>query len=264
MAATTVQREIWFRAIGTIATSGPTVLCFPHAGGAASAFRNWKARLPKSVNVLATQYPGHEVRWRERVASEVCEIVVPLAMAIRAGKYENLTLFGHSMGALIAFEVAREMRRNGWPLPLHLFVSGSRAPQEQNLRPPIHPLSEADFLDHVRQLGGIPDEVLADVQLMEMLLPVLRSDIRLDETYRYEPEPPLDCDISVFIGAYDPEVSLDQARAWQVQSRGSFQLEIFPAGHWWSPECEDAILQEIASRLSNVAPVSNVATRRLL
>lgn len=252
MAATTIQGDIWFRAIGTIAASGPTLLCFPHAGGAASAFQSWKSRLPKSVNVLATQYPGHEVRWRERAANEVSEIVVPLAMAIRAAKYENLTLFGHSMGALIAFEVAREMRRNGWPQPLHLFVSGSRAPQEQSSGPPIHTLSEDDFLDRVRRLGGIPDEVLAHVQFMDMLLPVLRSDIRMDETYRYEPEPPLDCGISVYIGAYDPEVSLEQARAWQAQCRGSFELEVFPMGHWWSPACEEAILQEIASRLSNV------------
>lgn len=253
-----VQNDVWFRKASPISNADLTLVCLPHAGGGASVFRDWRKHLPHYVEVLAVQYPGHEGRWREALHSEVSGIAGPLATAIAARCSPNLVLYGHSLGAFIAFEVARILRRRGGLQPQHLFVSGSRAPDAATYQEPIHGAPDDILLERLRELGGIPEEVLAHSQLMEVLMPVLRCDLKMDETYRYQSEPPLDCPITAFVGAHDAELSEEQADAWRRHTRLSFDLHVLPGGHWW-PATSEAEILHLITAVSHEIVVKNLA-----
>lgn len=141
--------------------------------------------------------------------------------------------FGHSMGALIGFEFARHLRRHGRELPLHLFVSGFRAPQLRDPGPPMHDLPDAELIERLRGLKGTPEESLRDPELMGLFLPTVRADLKFCETYVYQDEPPLDCPISAYGGASDDRVSERELSAWAAQTSRAFSLRIFAGGHFY-------------------------------
>lgn len=209
------------------------LFCFPYAGGAASIFREWSVYLPNTIEVCPVQYPGREGRIRERAMKQSHELVVAIAAALRPYLDKPFAFWGHSMGALLSFEVVRQLRREKQPEPIHLFVSGHRAPHRPNQVPPIHQLPEDEFIKELGELNGTPEEVLRNKELMELLMPVLRSDFTLVETYTYEQDAPLTCTISAFGGLQDHKVSSEDLKAWVEQTTGSFRLRMFPGDHFF-------------------------------
>jgi len=143
------------------------------------------------------------------------------------------TFFGHSMGGLISFELARYLRREGGPQPVHLFVSGLRAPQLPDSDPPFHDMPEPEFLKELRRLRGTPDELFDHPEMIQIITPVLRADFSVCQTYVYTPEPPLDCPITAFGGVTDPETSDGRLLAWQEQTTSSFTMQMFPGDHFF-------------------------------
>jgi medium-chain acyl-[acyl-carrier-protein] hydrolase len=160
--------------------------------------------------------------------------------------------FGHSMGASISFELARLLRREGRRLPLHLYISGRRAPHIIDRDPPLHHLPEPELLDELRQLNGTPTEVLEHPELMAMMLPLLRADFSVAETYICKPEPPLDTPITVFGGLADKDITRKDLEAWEEHSTASFKLRMLAGDHFFLNTSQPVLLRLLASELSSL------------
>lgn len=159
-------------------------------------------------------------------------------------------LFGHSMGALVSFELTRQLRRQTSFTPVHLFVASSAAPQWPNLSISTHHLSNQSFLQRLVRSGAIPELMTRDKELMELVLPSLRADYEVCETYRYSHEPPLDVPITAFGGLHDTQVSMRQLTAWQEQTRGAFRVRMFRGDHFFLNTSRAELLQEINTELA--------------
>jgi medium-chain acyl-[acyl-carrier-protein] hydrolase len=153
------------------------------------------------------------------------------------------------MGGLVSFELARLLRKKYGLNPAHLFVSGYRAPQVPDPDPPIHALPEPEFLEELRRLNGTPEAVLENAELMQLLLPALRADFAVIETYAYIPESPLDCPITAFGGLQDREVSCDDLEAWREQTNAAFSLQTLPGDHFFLHSAQPLLLQSLSQKL---------------
>ncbi len=229
------------------------MFCFPYAGGGASIYRGWSNGLPAPVEVCPVQLPGREGRLREAPYERLADLVPDLAAGLEGLFDLPFVFFGHSMGALIAYELALELRRRGRPQPLHLFVSGRRAPQVPSDDDPIHDLPEAEFLQQLRDLNGTPEEILNHEELMRLLMPVLRADFSVNETYDYAEAEPLPCGISAFGGLSDAEVPRADLDAWRQRTQGRFRLRMLPGDHFFLVPARDLILESISRDLMEVA-----------
>jgi medium-chain acyl-[acyl-carrier-protein] hydrolase len=227
------------------------LICFPFAGGGPAAFSTWPGLLPPDVDVLCVQPPGRGERLAEPPLRRLDDLVDDLVDALlRADPTAAPTVFfGHSLGAVAAFEVARSLRRRGHPSPDRLLVSGAAAPQTPNTAQ-VHRMSDEDLLEHTRALGGTPDELLRDPKLRAVVLPALRADFAMHETYRYRPEPPLDCPVTAFAGTDDAEVPPTEAALWRTQTTAGFDLHPLPGGHFFLHSARAALLGLIAEALA--------------
>lgn len=237
------------------AQSEPAVrlFCVPYAGGGASVFRAWPDRLPPSVEICAVQLPGRETRLKEPVFTRLGPLVRELAQAILPSLDRPFGLFGHSVGALIAFELARHLRARYGVRPVHLWVAACPAPQLPDADAPIHTLPEPDFKERVRRFNGTPTAVLEHEELMAMMSPILRADFALRETYAYSSEIPLDCPITAFGGVQDHEVGEAALQAWQAQTSRSFRLQMLPGNHFFLQSSQVQLLQGLFADLSRHA-----------
>lgn len=238
----------WLRRYRRLPEARARLVCFPHAGGAASFFRMWARRSPPEVEVLVVQYPGREDRLRERLCDDMATLADAVAEAMRPELDRPVGLFGHSMGATVAYEVAR--RLDAAP-SAGLFVSGRPAPHRQ--RPgALHLRDDDALIAELRRLGGPSDVVLDNPELRDLYLPALRNDYRVVETYRPEPGPPLSVPVTAYIGDRDPEVTPEEARGWADVTDGGFKLRIFPGDHFYLvPHRADvlgAVLRELGVR----------------
>ena len=229
------------------------MFCFPYAGGGASTYRGWGASLPNDLEVCPVQLPGRESRLREPAFTSI-ESMVPAA-ADALAPYLNLpfVLFGHSMGAAISFALARELRRRGLPQPLHLFVSGRRAPHLPAREEPIHQLPDPEFMAKLRELNGTPEEVLQHAELMKLLLPILRADFAVNETHVFTAEEPFDFALSAFGGLGDEDVTREDLEAWRLHTRGRFRARMLPGDHFFVHSARDLILEAVARDLAEVS-----------
>jgi medium-chain acyl-[acyl-carrier-protein] hydrolase len=225
------------------------LLCFPYAGGGVSAFHTWPDKLPTTVEVYAVHLPGRGNRLKETPFTRLSPLVQTLTEVLLPHLTTPFAFFGHSMGALIGFELARQLRRQHGPSPVHLFVSGREAPQLPSPDPPIHALPEPQFVAELQRFNGTPREVLEHPELMQLLIPTLRADFAVCETYTYTSDAPIDCSISAFGGLQDHEVSREQLEAWRDQSRASFSLCMFPGDHFFLDTAEPLLLKTIAQVL---------------
>lgn len=228
------------------------LFCFPYAGGAASIYRNWADELPPDVDVCPIQLPGRESRLTEQPLDDFAAIIQAMTRYLHPYLNIPFALFGHSMGALLGFELARYLRQHYYLSPVQLFISGCSAPQIFDFGRRIHDLPEPEFLEEVRSLNGTPDEVLQHPELMQLLMPVLRADFGVVETYTYTPGDPLDCPISVFGGMQDDEVGRDDLEAWRQQTRGAFQLRMFPGDHFFLHADRALLLAALSEDLSRL------------
>lgn len=209
------------------------LFCLPYAGRGASLFRTWERHLPSEVELFPVQIPGRETRLREPAIDCVVRLVETLEASLSPYFDIPFALFGHSMGALVSFELARLLRRYGKCEPVQLFVSGHRAPQVPLERARLHDLPEPALLEQLRQLNGTPDAVLGCSELLRLMLPTLRADLALCEKYEYRPEEPFDFPIAVFGGTKDSTVSESQHAAWRAHTCQSFTLRMFEGDHFF-------------------------------
>lgn len=253
-------REIssWLPFYNSDSQSRVRLFCFPYAGGSPFIFRNWQASLPESVEVCPVQLPGHVRRLKEPPYRHLKPLVEAIAGTISSVLNKPFTFFGHSMGGLISFELARHLRREGGPQPVHLFVSGLRAPQLPDSDPPFHDLPEPEFLEELRQLRGTPDEIFDHPEMIQIITPVLRADFSVCQTYVYTPEPPLDCPITAFGGVSDPETSDGRLLAWQVQTTSSFTMRMFPGDHFFVNTEQTQVLWALSHELARVAKAVSI------
>ncbi|MBI2893046.1 MAG: thioesterase [Deltaproteobacteria bacterium] len=225
------------------------VFAFPYAGGGAMVtFRGWAQALPKEVELCPVQLPGRENRLRERPIGELAPLIDELVRALGPLFDRPFAFYGHCLGALIGFELARRLRRDGRREPVRLFVSGQRAPQvgySEEVRRVYH-LSDDELIDELRRLGGVPEEVLADREFMGEMLPTLRADFGICGRYVYPPEPPLASPISVYGGAGDIKITEQTLDAWREQTTGGFSLRMFPGDHFFVHTAQVAFLESLA------------------
>lgn len=223
------------------------LLCCAYAGGAATAYRPWSSDVSPDIEIVAVQLPGRENRLREPPLERMDDIVGALHREVRPYLDGTpLTLFGHSMGGLAAFELARALHTT-YPVA-HLFVSACRAPRLPRGKE-LHLLPHAEFLAEIRALGGTPEDVLRNEELLEVFVPLLRADLAANETYRYRPAPPLTCPITAFGGTDDLTVHRAHLESWAVETTGPFSLTMLPGGHFFIGPRRTAVTRSIETSL---------------
>jgi len=229
------------------------MFCFHHAGGGASTYRGWGSSLLSDVEVCPVQTPGRENRLREPPYLNLKPLIPVLADALKPYMDLPFVFFGHSLGSLAAFELARELRRRGWAQPLHVFVSGRCSPELAPREEVIHNLPDAEFLEKIREMNGTPEEVLQHEELMKLLLPILRADFTVHETYEYTEEEPFDAGISAFGGLGDVDIHREDLEGWKKQTRGRFRLRMLPGDHFFINGSRDLVLESVARDLAEIS-----------
>ena len=226
------------------------LFCFPYAGSGASVYRAWPEGLPHDVEVCAVQMPGREGRYGEPLVTDVRALVPPLCAGIAAFLDRPVAFFGHSLGALVAYETALALGRDLSLSPTALFVSAHRAPHLPRERPPIHHLPEPAFLDELRRLNGTPAEVFAEAALLEVVLPPLRADFQMAETYAGSSSGRLSCPVVALGGIGDDRVSRAMLDAWREVTTGPFEAATFPGDHFFITSHRAMVLDLLRARLA--------------
>jgi medium-chain acyl-[acyl-carrier-protein] hydrolase len=243
----------WLVHVSSNSTARLRLFCFPYAGVGAAVYRSWMGGLPHDVDVSAVQLPGREHRLREAPFDRLSELVPAIARGLEAYLDIPFVIFGHSMGALIGFELCRYLRAQNRPCPRHLFVSGRRAPDRPESLPPLAQLPDPAFIEAVQsRWGGLPAGVMREPDLMRLLLPALRADVGLVETYVYAPALPLECAVSCFGGEQDSTVTVADLAAWRDYTTAGFHLRMFPGGHFFLRELRGLVLRAITEDLTPV------------
>jgi len=232
------------------------LFCFPFAGGNALTYRMWGDLLPRWLDVCPVELPGRGSRLREAPFTDIAMLVPTLGRALLSFLDKPYALFGHSLGTLISFELIRYFRKHSLLLPVHFFVSGHTAPNWPMAHSPIHNLPEFQFIQELRKLNGTPEAVLANDELMPLLLPVLRADFAMNETYAYRDSLPLDCPITAFGGTEDRDVTRESLEAWSKETRGKFSLTMLAGDHFFIQSSQKVILASVENELSQHAQQS--------
>ena len=251
------MNDAWLNRIAPRKWASARLFCFAYAGGGPSIFRLWPAGLPHQLDVCAVQLPGRQNRLNEPPIASIPKIVEALTVAMSPFLDMPYALFGHSMGAVLAWEVARTLVLRGGQEPTYLFVSGRRAPHIEDTAPPLHKLTDDDFVRELnRRYGGIPTELLRDRDVLGLLLPGLRSDIAALETFTPASRPPLRCPISAFGGSHDPQTPHAYLEAWRKETSNAFRVRIFPGDHFFLDQRRPEVLAELTA---NLLPVLGAA-----
>ncbi|WP_367044711.1 alpha/beta fold hydrolase [Streptomyces sp. Je 1-332] len=243
----------WLRRFTQTSDAELRLVCFPHAGGAATAYVPLSRALAPAVDVLAVQYPGRQERRLEAPAASLTSLAESVAdeLMTAMGTGVPYAFFGHSMGAAIAYETALRIEELGGTMPVRLFLSGrgapTPAPRGSDL---VH--DDAELIEKIRSLGGTATGVLDEPDLLEMVLPALRADYGILGGYHWSPRPPLDTPFTVLVGDADPVVATADARAWLEHSTAQGEFHVLPGGHFY-----------LDSRTAAVAEVIGAALRRV-
>jgi medium-chain acyl-[acyl-carrier-protein] hydrolase len=228
------------------------LFCFPHAGVGPSVFRGWADDLPVDTEICLIQLPGRESRLRETPYSSIASLMPMLMEAMSPLVDKPFALYGHSLGALVAFECALHLRRLHHVEPVQFFVGATPAPQLPWRHSPVRSLPEEDFLSAMEErYGALPREVLADAEMRALVLPILRADVIAFETYKYSPEPPFNCDMTVFGGIHDHVVTRTELESWRDHISGRFRLQMLDGNHLFLKSCRTQLLESIAGELNS-------------
>lgn len=242
--------DLWLRRYHPEPAARSVLVCFPHAGGSAGYFHPLSAALSPDVEVVALQYPGRQDRRAEPFPAELPSFADAIAAVLAAAPDGRPFAFlGHSMGAILAFEVAVRLQQAGRTGPERLFVSGRRAPSTVRDER-VHLRADAGLVAEMRRLAGTDARLLEDPDVLAMILPATRADYRVIETYRWRPGPPLDCPISILIGDSDPKATVDEARAWERHTGRGSSLHVFPGGHFYLAEHAAAVVDLVRAELA--------------
>ncbi|ARU88531.1 thioesterase II family protein [Pseudomonas sp. M30-35] len=240
----------WFSLLRGKTAATLRLYCFPYAGAGHTVFQHWRAQLPTDIELALIKLPGRGARFGEPQAASLDAMVGMLAQAIENAEEgpEHFAFFGHSMGALLAFETARILQKRGLS-PSALLVSARTAPSTQGWRERLSDLPDAAFLEHIRNMNGIPQELCESPEWLELFLPIIRADFALCENYSYRPGPPLACPINVLAGRDDANVPLPLLDAWAHETRADCQTQLFAGGHFYLFEREAELLDLIQRQL---------------
>lgn len=232
------------------------LFCFPYAGAGPSIFRNWGAHLPLTVEVCPIQLPGRDNRLSETLFTNILSPVNALAQGLSPYLDKPFAFFGHSLGAIIAFELARELRSAYGLEPAILFASARRAPHLVNRAPITYNLPEPEFKQELSRLSGTPGDVLKDPELMQLVMPILRADFQISETYVYSAEPALSCPITALGGLKDSDVTPRDLEAWREHTVASFGLKMLPGDHFFLRTYESALLEILSAELLEIVKLT--------
>lgn len=231
------------------------LFCFAHAGGGASTYRLWASSSPAHVELLGVQLPGREGRWKEPRFRAVTEAVPQLVQGLAPWLDRPYAFFGHSLGALLAFETAVALRDAGMRSPVHVFVSAHRAPHRDNPHPPMRQMADDAFIQEMRQrYGGVPQAVLDSPELLALMLPCLRDDFTMFETYQHRTRTPLATPITALGGTADRFVTGEELADWKRHTTGGFAFHHLPGDHFYLQDGRDRVLGLIAAALAGTAP----------
>jgi surfactin synthase thioesterase subunit len=242
----------WIRTYVPGPPSALDVVHFPHAGGSASYYRPFCAALADRFNAHALQYPGRQDRRDEPSVTDLHVLADLIFDQLRPLTDRPVAFFGHSMGALLAFEVTRRFERELGVSPAALFLSGRRAPSRHRDEH-VDLTGDAGLLAEIQELSGTDPQLLGDDEMLQMIMEPLRADYRALGDYRFAPQPPVHCPVAVLTGVDDPRTSEDEATSWREHTTGEFDLRVFPGGHFFISENVAAVTDYVAERL---APLS--------
>lgn len=237
----------WLRRCGGSTAPEVRLICLPNAGAGASMFNRWELRRELATEVWGVQPPGRENRQKEPPLRRLDAVVRALAEELQPLLDLPYVLFGHSMGALTAFELCRALRRAGAPLPLRLMVSAHRAPDLPAWRPRASTLPRPEFLARLAEMAGPSTAQQVDTDLLDFLSPMMRADFELCETYRYVPEDPMPMPFTCFAAVDDPEVRVNEMLAWRRHTTQACQVYPFAGGHLFVRDRADEVLGCIAT-----------------
>lgn len=244
-----ISAQRWFSCPKPIPVARLRLFCFPYGGGGSAIYNSWPKGLPTSIEVQSVQLPGHGQRFSEPLITYMPTMVEMLTQAILPRLDVPYAFFGHSMGAIICFELARQLRRSHNSEPAYLFVSGHRAPQIPKTTPLVHDLPDPEFITELKKLGTSKD-LLNSAELLAMLLPVIRADYKMIESYSYTEDPPFKCPIMAFGGERDYGVPCEHLEAWKEQTVTEFKLRMLSGDHFFIHSEEPALLTMISTELN--------------
>lgn len=247
----TAGSSAWLRRAAADSEPAVRLLCFPHAGGGASSFNGWRRALPDWVELVKAQLPGREDRKDTPAHTRMEELIPELFPHVEGLLDRPLVLYGHSMGALVAFEVARELRRRGHA-PCALFISGRRAPHRP--LPPLnamHDLPEQALVDRLLSLGGMLPELLGNRRWRDHFLPTIRADLHLSDVYTYRPEPGLAFPLHAFLGSDDNLVVREDWEKWEEVAAGEFTRGLLPGGHFFAKEAQSELITKLTAMIED-------------
>lgn len=250
MGISTIQTNFWLMCPRPNPRAALRLFCFPYSGAGASIFAAWPNVLPPGIELYAVQLPGRESRLRESPYTSLPPLVADVAEVVRPMLDRPFAFFGHSMGALVAFELARYLRRRHNLTPVLLCASGHRAPHLPDPHPPAYVMPEPELISELRRLNGTPREVLEHPELLQLVLPILRADFEVCETYAYAADRPLECPIVACGGLEDTDVSREEVAAWREQTSAAFALRMFPGDHFFLHSARPLLLQTLARELA--------------
>lgn len=237
-------------------TAWARLFCLPHAGGSASLFRTWQAELGQDVEVCPVQLPGRENRLREPPLRELPAVVDFLVEVVTRHGDKPFALFGHSMGALLAYELTRALRERGLPTPLHLFVASYRAPQTLRAHPPTAITHDIDASEARRMGEAISVSGDMAEELLKLIRTTLLADTAVCEGYAWKPGPALACPLSAFRG-FDDYVPEDATEAWRQLTSGAFSTQTFLGDHFFLRQTPRGLLQNIRRSLAKSRPAQS-------
>lgn len=253
-----VNTSSWIQRYHSQPEAGVRLFCFHHAGVGAAAYRHWRMTPGDSIEVCAIELPGRGARLREPPIADIPALVAAILPALEPWIDRPYAMFGHSMGGVLAAEVARafESARRG---PSHLMVSARRPAHVPDTQQSLHTLPDRAFVEEIgRRYGGIPPQILADAEVLALLLPALRADVRALELFMPCRRPPLSCPITVFGGLEDRTTSLEQLEAWRTETTGAFDLKLFAGDHFYVESHRDELLREVARALRPLTVAAGV------
>lgn len=245
----TAEVAVWLKNYSPAAQPRLRLLCLPYAGAGASAYRPWAKALPSEVELYALQLPGREARRREAPYTRLEPLIETLARLVAGLPPLPLALFGHSLGAIIGFELARRLRGQYGINPIHMFIAGQAAPQLPPSTQPLHLLPDGAFIQRLREYNGTPEEILQHTEILQMLLPALRADFAICENYAYYQDAPLNCPLSVFGSSDDSQVSQEDLLAWSFQTAQSMTFHLLKGDHFFVHQARESLLTIIAQVL---------------
>jgi medium-chain acyl-[acyl-carrier-protein] hydrolase len=226
------------------------LLCFPHAGGAPTAFFPWIALLGQEIEYVGVQYPGRGQRFREEPLNSISDLAHRTANRLIDFSDKPFAFYGHSFGGLVAFELARCLRRLGMPGPQHLFVGASRPPHLESPFDPIHMLPEGEFVGALQaRYGGIPAVIYQDREVLKVFMAAMRADFTAYELYRMEHEAPLHVPITAFAGTEDKAVTPASMQEWAMHTDAEFELKLLTGGHFFPNSSIATLVETIRDRV---------------